>query len=285
MSADVSSINYFPFARRGPTGILLVHGLTGTPMELYYLARRLEMEGYTVYCPVLDGHSGGTKTLRASRWQDWYTSVEAAHEKLSMACETVIVGGASAGGILALLLAARRPDQVSGLLLYAPTVYHDGWAIPRRFRLFNLITHRWLARYFHFPDVEPYGIKDERVRNLLVAAIHTGTIGAKPMIGYPGTTVLEFRWLSREARRLMGKVRAPTLIVHPRYDDFSRLRGAQLIQRQLGGSRVEMLVLNDSYHLVTIDRQRDLVVDRTLRFVRSLNIRQTCCLEEFPLLA
>jgi len=122
-----------PIIHRGPTGFLLIHGLSGTPMELRYVAQRLEGEGYTVHCPLLDGHSGGTNTLRESRWQDWYASVERAHDCLRSECETVIAGGSSAGAILALLLAARRPDQVSGLLLYAPTLWHDGWAIPRYF--------------------------------------------------------------------------------------------------------------------------------------------------------
>jgi carboxylesterase len=247
------------------------------------LAQQLEKEGHTVYCPLLDGHSGGTRTLRASRWQDWYASVERAHEQLQSVCETVIVGGSSAGGILSLILAARRPDQVLGLLLYAPTLRLDGWAIPRSFSLFKLVTQRWFAHFFHFSDVEPYGIKDERVRKLAFAAMQTGTDGAQPMIGFPGTTVLELRWLTREARRVMSKVRAPTLIVHPRYDDFSSLDGALFIQQRLG-SRVETLVLDDSYHLVALDRQRDLVVDRTLRFVQSLqNTQQTASLEECPL--
>jgi carboxylesterase len=272
-----------PFAPRGSTGVLLIHGLSGTPMELRYVAQRLEREGHTVYCPLLDGHSGGTKTLRESHWQDWYDSVERAHDRLRSVCETVIAGGSSAGGILALLLAARRLDEVSGLLLYAPTLWHDGWAIPRSFSLFRLVTKRWFARYFHFPDFEPYGIKDERMRQLLLAAIHNVTDGAEPMVGFPGTAVLEFRWLSREARRSIGKVRAPTLIIHPRHDDFSNLRGAQFIQQRLS-SRVEMLVLDDSYHLVGIDRQRDLVVDRTLSFVRALErASETATLEECPL--
>jgi carboxylesterase len=272
-----------PIARRGPTGFLLIHGLSGTPTELHYLAQQLEKEGHTVHCPLLDGHDGGTEALRASRWQDWYASVERAHEELQSVCETVIVGGSSAGGILSLILAARRPDQVSGLLLYAPTLRLDGWAIPRSFSLFKLVTQRWFAHYFHFSDVEPYGIKDERVRKLAFAAMQTGSDGAQPMIGFPGTTVLEFRWLTREACRVMSKVRAPTLIVHPRYDDFSSLDGALLIQQRLG-SRVETLVLDDSYHLVALDRQRGLVVDRTLRFVQSLqNSQQTASLEEYPL--
>ena len=94
----------FKFVRKSRIGFLLIHGLSGTPMELRYVAQRLEREGHTVYCPLLDGHSGGTKTLGASRWQDWYASVERAHEKLRAVCETVIVGGISAGGILSLIL-------------------------------------------------------------------------------------------------------------------------------------------------------------------------------------
>src|SRR4029450_2208839 len=126
-------------------------------------------------------------------------------------------------------------------------------------------------------------MKDERVRRLAFAAIQTGTDGAQPMIGFPGTTGLELRWLTRGARRVRSKVRAPTLIVHPRDDDFSSLDGALFIQQRLG-SRVETLVLDDSYHLVALDRQRDLVVNRTLRFVQSLqNPQQTASLEEYPL--
>ena len=59
--------------------------------------------------------------------------------------------------------------------------------------ILKLITQRWFANYFHFPDCEPYGIKDERVRRLAVAAIHSGSNGSQPMVGYPGAAVLEFR--------------------------------------------------------------------------------------------
>src|SRR5437762_14286152 len=48
------------------------------PMELHYVAQQLEKAGHTVYCPLLSGHTGGSETLGASRWQDWYVSVEKA---------------------------------------------------------------------------------------------------------------------------------------------------------------------------------------------------------------
>jgi carboxylesterase len=55
------------------------------------------------------------------------------------------------------------------------------------------------------------------------------------------------------------------LIVHPREDGRASLRNAVYLQKKLAG-RVEVLVLNDSYHVVTLDRQRQLVIDRTDQF-------------------
>ena len=45
-------------------------------------------------------------------------------------CDVVVAGGLSMGGILALLLAQRRPRACRGLLLYAPTLKLDGWSMP-----------------------------------------------------------------------------------------------------------------------------------------------------------
>jgi carboxylesterase len=45
------------------------------------------------------------------------------------------------------------------------------------------------------------------------------------------------------------------------------------LQRKLGGM-VEVSVLDDSYHLVTLDRQRGYVVERTLEFVDRMLARQ-----------
>jgi esterase/lipase len=40
----------------GKTGFLLIHGLSGTPVELRCHTQRLGPRGHTVYCPQLAGH-------------------------------------------------------------------------------------------------------------------------------------------------------------------------------------------------------------------------------------
>ena len=275
------------FEERGRAGVLVVHGITGAPTEMKPLVRKLASSDFTVYCPQLAGHCSTLKELKQTHWTDWYATLERSLEVLRERCDSVFVTGLSMGALLALKIAANHSDRVDGVATLSATFFYDGWNVPRlreRF-LLPLAIYSPLRFFWSYREPSPYGIKDERVRKLAVAAIHNGTDGAQPMIGFPGTTVLEFRWLAREARRVMAQVRAPALIIHPRHDDFSNLRGALLIQQRLS-SRVETLVLDDSYHMVTIDRQRDLVVNRTLGFVAALQSATPASeLDELPLLA
>ncbi len=78
--------------------------------------------------------------------------------------------------------------------------------------------------------------------------------------------MLELRWLVEDTKRRVGDVRQPTLVVHPREDDRASLSNMKYLQSNLAGL-VETVVLDDSYHIVTLDRQRHVVVDRTLDFV------------------
>jgi carboxylesterase len=197
----------------GRSGILLIHSLGGSPLEMKAVAHAMSRKGMTVYCPVVPGLTFGTDISGLSTWQDWYKSVAAAFDHMRTVCDNIIIGGASAGSILALRLAAYRQDQACGLMLFAPTLSVNGWAIPKTIKLFHLVTDKWTARLFKFRTPAPYGIKDERVRNTMA------------------------------------------------------------LQRKLGGL-VEVSVLDDSYHLVTLDRQRGYVVDRSAEFVDRLLARQ-----------
>jgi carboxylesterase len=105
----------------GRLGFLLIHGLGGTPLEMRYVAHGLATAGHTVHVPQLAGHCGTVDELKVCGWLDWHASVEAEHDQmLAAGCETMVVGGLSMGSVLALHLAATRPETVAGLALYAP---------------------------------------------------------------------------------------------------------------------------------------------------------------------
>jgi carboxylesterase len=137
--------------------------------------------------------------------------------------------------------------------------------------LFNLVRDRRTADFITFSERQPYGIKDPRVRALVMAAINSGDSSKAGQFSNPGRVMLELRWLVDTVKRQLGGIRQPTLIVHPREDDRASLRNAAYLQGALGGM-VETCVLDDSYHIVTVDRQRDLVVDRTAAFARRITV-------------
>jgi carboxylesterase len=256
----------------GRTGVLLIHGLGGTPVEMRFIAIGLARAGYTVSCPQLAGHCGTSDDLKATRWQDWYASVEAAHDKLLEECDTVIVGGLSMGAVLSLLLAARRPDTVHGVTCFAPTLWLDGWSIPWYARLFDTVFSRKVADMFPFAEREPFGVKDQRVRGLVAAALQSGDSSQAGQLSTPGSSMLELRWMVNTVRRELSNIKQPVLITHPREDDRASLKSAFYLQRNLGGM-VDMVVLDDSYHIVTLDRQRHVVMERACRFVGDVDKR------------
>jgi carboxylesterase len=251
---------------RGRTGVLLIHGLGGTPLELKAVARGLAARGLTVSCCQLAGHCKTEEDLLTTGWADWYASSERALAELESQCSTIVVGGLSIGAVLALRLAALNPDRVSGSILLAPTLWYDGWAVPwYRFMLKLAFTAKYLKR-MRFAERPPYGIKDETIRALVASAMLSGKSAEAGLICTPLGALREADLLVRDVVRRLPSIKAPALIVHPREDDISDLSNAIYLQRRLGGL-VDCLVLDDSYHIVTVDRQRDILIDRAANFI------------------
>ncbi len=249
----------------GRVGILLIHGLGGTPVELKFVAQALNRAGHTVFCPLLVGHGGSDELLNTTAWTDWYKSVEEAHDRLNERCDIIIVGGLSAGVMLALRLAARRPERVHGALMFSPTFWPNGWAIPRRLALFNLVRYKWLANLLNLQERAPYGIKDERIRQFVLESLQKDGRPLRDIFGRKGGTVLEFRWLAEAVKRELELVKQPVLLFHPRFDDQSDISNSILLLKGIRGL-TELVVLDDSYHMVTLDRQRTHVADRSVSF-------------------
>lgn len=250
----------------GRTGVLLIHGLCGTPAEMRFVALGLARAGYTVHCPTLAGHGGTRADIVATTCQDWLRSAEAALEELRQECDTVIVGGLCLGSIVALHLAANHPEKVQGIALFSPTLWVNGWAMPWYSRLFSLVRSRRIANWMQFPDAESLGIKCPRVRDFVRAALAASDGSTLGIVGTPGAMLYEHRRLVSAIKNRIGKIRQPALIIHSREDDYASLKNATYLQAGLQ-SAAELLVLDDSYHMVTLDRQRHLVVEKARAFV------------------
>lgn len=255
----------------GPQGVLLIHGLTGTPAEMRFVAKGLYARGFTVHGMQLAGHCGDEADLLASGWRDWAASVEQAALALRPQVDQLFVAGLSMGAVLALHLAMERPGLVSGLGLYGTTFVYDGWTIPPVARLSFLLP--WvcalgLGRGRSFMEAPPYGIKDERIRARIAGSMLAGDSAAGGLPGNPWPSLAEFYRLARRVRGRLGEVHVPCLAVHAQEDDVASLRNVEILRRGLP-TPLQTLILPESYHMVTVDQERERLIQASADFFMS----------------
>ena len=256
----------------GRTGVLLVHGLAGTPNEMRQLGRSLQAAGFEVHGVQLAGHCGTLDDLVATHWEDWVESVHVAAQRLRARVDKLVVMGLSMGAVLSLELAATRPNLVDGVVALSTSFWHDGWSMPIFTRLAFLlkpVRALGIGRRRMFLERPPYGIRNAGLRKFVLAQMQGGDSGAAGLSGTPWYSIIEMHDLSQHVRRRLGAVSAPCLVVHATEDDVSSLANADLVTNQVQGP-VERLLLENSYHMVTIDSDRRLLTARAIDFVRRI---------------
>lgn len=254
--------NYYK--KGSSTGVLLIHGCGGTPVELQYVANGLHDKGFTVYCPKLSGHGTNDEDLQNSNWKEWYQSACEAYEFMTSKCDRVIVGGLSAGALIALMLARDYP--VTGTILFAPCFKLNGWAMPFYSRILQFVRPWMIHLNIMISERMPYGLKDDRVRNMVLNNMTSGDQSKSGSLYTPLKTIANFSQMSHQIRNDLEFINTPTLIFHPRNDDIADISNSYEIISRIDGD-TELVVLDDSYHIITLDKQKRLVVEKSADFI------------------
>jgi carboxylesterase len=259
---------------RGRNGraVLLVHGLTGTPNEMRFLAWFLNTHGYTVSCPRLANHGQPLHILKSTRWEDFYASVQQAYQDLRSEYEQIYTGGLSMGALLALMLADEFSAGIAGVSCLSPTLFYDGWNVPWYHFLLPLGSRTPLRNFVYFKEEPPYGLKNERIRDKVHEFYETADIHEMRDVDRYGYPYFPVRLLG-ELRRLVGQleqrlpfVQCPCQIIQARNDDMSSVRNAQYIYDHVASLRKEIVYLEDSYHVITADQERAKVAQSMMDF-------------------
>ena len=255
------------------SAVILVHGLTGTPNEMRFIAWFLQSHGYTVMCPRLANHGRPLDILQRTSWREFYSSVESSFWKLKSTHKQVYAGGLSMGALLCLELAANVGLDLAGVCCLSPTFFYDGWNVPWYQVLLNLAPWTGLEECFYFKEKPPYGLKNERIRE----RVHQFYDQAKledirdvDRFGYPFFPVRllsELRRLVRHLTPRLPEVKSPCQVIQARNDDMSSVRNAQLIHDRVSSKRKEIVYLEDSYHVITADQERGKVANHMLEFL------------------
>jgi len=252
----------------GDHAVLLIHGLTGSPFELKPLAKKLHKNGFTVIAPCLAGHGSTIKNLINTTWLDWHATVQQEFRKLKKEHETVSVAGLCMGALLALYLAYTEQPNVSSIATLSTTIFYDGWSLPW-YRFLLPLSYYPPIKYFYsyeYKEREPYGVKNERMREQIKKVLNENSAAYS---SFPSQSMHELFKLIKTVKKTIHKVNVPTLILHALEDDMASVRNADYVEHNIGSATVRKVLLKDTYHMLTLDNQKDYVADESVRFFRA----------------
>jgi esterase/lipase len=230
----------------GRTGVLLVHGFTGTPMSMRPWGEHLAAEGFAVRCPLLPGHGTRWQDANASTHDQWTSTVDNAFDELVATCDRVFVAGLSLGGTLATRLAEVRPDDVAGVVLVNPALLTqrvDAKLLPMLAR----ITPSWAPIA---SDIKKPGVTELAYLKL------------------PTRAMMQLRGLWAVTRAELGRVTAPVIVFHSREDHVVEPVNSEILLAGVGSVDTTEVLLEDSYHVATLDNDAPLIFAGSVDWIR-----------------
>jgi len=229
----------------GTTGALLVHGFSGSPASMLPIGRLLADAGLSVMGVRLPGHGTSEHQLASTRWPEWFGEVERSFDDLRERCRTLVVVAQSFGGALAVHLAAARPGDADGIVLLNP------YLRDRRLALIPFV--RPFLRWWR-------GIGSDIKRG--------GDEIAYDRIPVPA--LASAARMLRMAHRDLPAVTTPMLVFGSAEDHVIPRGNPELAVSRAGSARKELVRCPNSYHLISMDNDVDMVAGRVLAFIRSL---------------
>lgn len=250
---------------------MLVHGLSGSPLEMQYLAKRLKQAGFATSVPHLSGYGfdGRSDPFSVGSWHDWRVQVHEEFDQLARKHRSVSVAGLCIGAVLALDLAAARSEEIAALALLSTTLAYDGWSLPWYRFLAPLGLYTPLRYCYSYRERHPFGVKNPSLRRWIEREMSESTTSIAGASSLPMTAVYQAKRLIGYVRRAMPAITAPALVVHALEDDVASVKSAEFVAENIGSTDVELVILRDSYHMITLDNEKDRVADETLRFFQA----------------
>ena len=255
---------------------LLIHGFSGTPTEMRGLGDALAEQGMRVHGILLAGHSGEPEELILSGRKEWLASVEEGLTQLSH-YKTVFVAGLSMGGVLALNLAMRHPERLTGIIAMSTPTRLDSNIQVKLVPLARYFI-KWFyplkALNFNNPKVQAEVLKQAQLRDATVTSIDFTDPQVvnhiKTLVRIPVPAIAELIALTNQTRRKLSKVRIPLLIIQSRRDQTVEPKCAEELYRLTTSTTSKSLHwLEESGHVITTGVDREEVYQLALTFIKT----------------
>jgi carboxylesterase len=236
-----------PFsAPGGPHGALVLHGFTGSPHSMRSLGQALAEAGFAVEVPLLPGHGTTPEEMMTTGWAEWSAGAEAAYEKLAANCDRVVVAGLSMGGTLTVWLAARHPE-IAGIAVI------NGLVEPAAPELRNILDMMVAQGVKEVPGIgsdiampDSVEVSYDRAPISCTVSLMNAVDALKPEL---------------------GNITSPVLIFTSPEDHVVPTVSSDTLAAGVNGP-VTRMTLARSYHVATLDYDRELIERETVAFAR-----------------
>lgn len=240
-----------PFLHEGgTTAVLLSHGFTGSPVSIRAWAEYLAEHGHTVSVPLLPGHGTTWQELNRSTWQQWYAALDRELRRLTESADHVFVAGLSMGGALALRLAEEHGRELKGIVLVNPAVKLE----DVRLRALPVLKRLVPALRGVGNDIRLTGQDEGAYDRVPLRALHSQVRG----------------WTETVAG--LGRVDQPLLLFRSRVDHVVPASSSALVLSRVRSTDVTEVVLENSYHVATMDNDAPMIFERTVAFLDRLAV-------------
>lgn len=248
--------------------VMLIHGMGANTLEVERLGQHLHGSGLSVFAPNIAGFCHGTP---ASNWENWLEQAVIHVQRLKQHYTSVSLVGVSMGATLALAVAEQ--EELDSLVLLAPALAYDGWAMPwYRFLLKMLPIVPFKNRY-SYRESDPYGVKNLEMRAMVKKMLRSDRVSEIGGESIPLQNLTEGIRLIAQVRKHIANVASPTLLMHAIEDETVSIGHAEWVHQHISSVNKEIIYLGDCYHMITIDNERETVTHETERFIkRTLNV-------------
>jgi carboxylesterase len=238
-----------PFsAAGGRTGALVLHGFTGCPQSVRGLAEAFAAAGFTTELPRLPGHGTTPADMATTTWDDWAAAAEAAYTDLASRCDAVVVAGLSMGGTLTTWLAAKHPEIAGIVVINAAVAAVDDTADLRG------PLRELLDSGTEFIPAIGNDIADPAQTELA----YTET---------PVASLVSLLEAVEDLQAQLADVRCPALVMTSPNDHIVPPASSDHLAESVSGP-VTRLTLERSFHVATLDYDRDLIEREAVAFAR-----------------
>jgi carboxylesterase len=251
----------------GRHGVMLFHGLGSSPLELSFIARGLHRAGYSVNAPLISCYTHGLGQSTVANFDMWLKEASRALEDFAAECDTISIGGLCIGSVVALRLSQMFPEKISHVVALSTALHFDGWANPWYTFLLPLARYVPFVQSASVNEEEPFGLKDQRMREFIQRQMLSA---GKSEVGAASLSLrglVQSKLLIRATRRALALVKAPLLLIHAKEDECASPKSAYEIVQRVSSSDIRLVMLSDSYHMITVDQEKSQVLDEVLQFI------------------